>query len=75
MKGAKWIALVLALTILLTGCSGMSLEELLGDLGAQVATPFSEMEYVRPDIEEMQAALGACCAMAESETDKDKLLD
>lgn len=75
MKGAKWIALVLALTVLLTGCSGMSFEELLGDLGAQVATPFSEMEYVRPDIEEMEEALDACCAMAETETDKDKLLD
>lgn len=75
MKGAKWIALVLALAILFTGCSGLSLEELLGDLGAQIATPFSEMEYVRPDVDKMEAAVEDCCAAAVTQTDVDALLD
>ena len=75
MKGTKWVALVLALAILFTGCSGMSLEELLGDLGAQIATPFSEMEYVRPDVDKMEAAVEDCCSAAATETDSGKLLD
>lgn len=75
MKHVKWIALILAFAMLFTGCSGLSLEELLGDAGAQLATPFSEMQYTRPDVEKMRTALDDCCTMAETETDKDALMD
>ena len=49
MKRVRWIALVLALVMLFTGCSGMSFEQLMGDLAAQRVTPFDQMQYSRPD--------------------------
>ena len=75
MKYGRWIALVLAVTILLTGCSGMSFEELIGDIGARLVTPFSEMEYARPDVDSMARDLGNCCIMAQSGDNKDALME
>lgn len=75
MMKMKWMALVLAVAVLLTGCSGMSFEDLLGDIGAQAATPFSEMQYTRPDLDKMETALETCCMMAEIEPIKDKLME
>ncbi len=75
MKYGRWIALVLAVTVLLTGCSGMSFEELISDVGARLVTPFSEMEYVRPNVERMEKDLETCCTMAQSGKDKDALME
>lgn len=75
MKYGRWIALVLAVTILLTGCSGMSFEELIGDIGARLVTPFSEMEYARPDVDSMARDLGNCCILAQSGDNKDALME
>lgn len=75
MKYGRWIALVLAVTILLAGCSGMSFEELISDVGARLVTPFSEMEYARPDVATMEKDLEACCTMAQSGKDKDALME
>ena len=67
MRRIRWIALVLALAILLTGCSGLSFEELMSQLGAQAIMPFSEMQYARPDMAKMETALQDCCSAAETE--------
>lgn len=75
MRKIRWIALVLALAMLVTGCSGMSFQELMGQLGAQAITPFSEMVYTRPDMDQMESALNECCTSAETETNKDVLMD
>lgn len=75
MKRVRWIALVLALVMLVTGCSGMSFDELVGELGAQMVTPFAEMEYARPDMAKMEAALKECCDLAKDAADKDALME
>lgn len=75
MKRVRWLALVLALVMLFTGCSGRSWEELLGDLNALAVTPFAEMHYARPDLEKMETALENCCTRAETENIKDTLMD
>ena len=56
MKRVRWIALVLALVIVFTGCSGLSFQELMGELGAQMVVPFAEMVYARPDMAKMETA-------------------
>lgn len=75
MRKMKWIALVLALAIFFAGCSGLSFGELMGQLGAQAITPFSEMQYARPDMGQMEAALEDCCSAAETEKNKDALME
>ena len=74
MKYTRWLALVLVLAVLLTGCSGLTFDQLLGDLNAQMATPFSEMTYTRPDMGKMEAALQDCCDAAQTSTSKDALI-
>lgn len=75
MKYAKYLALLLAVAILLSGCNLSELKDVLGDITAQAATPFSEMEYVRPDLEKMEAAVESCCEAAANAKKADKLLD
>ena len=75
MKYGRWIALVLAVTVLLAGCSGMSFDELISDVGARLVTPFSEMEYVRPNVAAMEKDLQTCCSLAQSGTSKDELME
>ena len=75
MKAIRIVALVLAMALLLTGCSGWSLEQLWSDLTAQLVTPFADMTYTRPDMTAMKATLNECCAQAQSQTKVEKLLD
>ena len=75
MKRVRWIALVLALVIVFTGCSGLSFQELMGELGAQMVVPFAEMVYARPDMAKMETALEECCDLAEDGKDKDALME
>ena len=75
MKRIRWIAWVLALTMLLSGCSGLSFNELMSQLNAQMVTPFSQMEYARPDMEKMETALTQCVSAAETEKNKTALME
>lgn len=75
MGARKWIALLVAIALLLTGCSEWNLEQLLGDIGAQIATPFSNMVYTRPDMHALDNACNICCESAKTETDVSVLLD
>ena len=75
MDRKKWISLLLAFVLLLTGCSGVSFEEFVGDLNAEMATPFAEMQYTRPDMGAVQQALESCCDNAQTESDVQALLE
>lgn len=75
MKRSRWIALVLALAVLFTGCSGMSFQQLMNEVSAQLVTPFSEMQYTRPDMVKMETALNDCCDLSVDTTDKDALME
>ena len=78
----KWIRLVAIVTlvaVLLTGCGVESLDELFQDIYSALmlgtATSFEDMEYVRPDLDSFEQILEECMALAETETDVDKLMD
>ena len=75
MKKVRWIALVLALAVLVTGCSGMSFQQLMEEMGAQLVTPFDQMQYTRPDMDKMESALETCCTYAEDTADVDALME
>lgn len=75
MKYAKWIALILMVAIFVGVCCLIDLEGLIADVGARLITPFSEMEYTRPDVDQMATDLANCRIEAESGTDKDALME
>lgn len=75
MKRMRWIALLLAVVLLFTGCSKWDWNELLGEIGAQTVTPFSEMKYTRPDMDKMEQALQTCCENSKTETDAQVLVN
>lgn len=68
MKKIRIIALVLAVVLLLTGCSGLSFYDLWQELSTLQVTPFSEMQYTRPDVAKMEAELEKCQSLAASES-------
>lgn len=76
------IALLLSLTLLLTGCSARLLENiesglntLIGQEQAEDYPSFSEMEYVRPDMAAFATLTDAVIAGAETETDVTALME
>ena len=73
----RFIALCLALCLLLTGCSGLDFGGYFGNLLSAITgvQDFSNMEYTRPDMDAMEADLNALCAQAAIETNLDALLE
>lgn len=73
----KLLALILAVCMLLSGCAAIG--EYFSVMGSLLmggnAFSFSEMTYVRPDMERFQQELDDCCAKAETETDLDALIN
>lgn len=74
-KYIRIISLLLVVTMLLSGCNGVDFEQLLGVVSSQLATPFSDMEYIRPDMNKMEALLEECCQQAQTQTDADALAE
>lgn len=80
------LALVLCMAVLLSGCGGIDVAGFLGALGevtgiagdkapfGDQVIPFEEMEYTRPDIENMQSILEKV-RQASSEEDLDGVLN
>lgn len=72
------LAVVLALCIALTGCTGLNFARYFQQLGALLGggllMPYNQMEYTRPDMEQFQKTLEDCCARAEAEKKLDKLV-
>ena len=75
MKKCRFLALFLAVALLLTGCNGWSFESIIGDWAAQMATPFSQMEYTRPDMDKMEQAVQDCIDSAETEKEAMPVLE
>ncbi|MBE6933830.1 MAG: hypothetical protein E7462_02085 [Ruminococcaceae bacterium] len=82
MRRQKWIVWLLAVVLLFSGCRLPNLQEindqlndLVGNIGAEAAVRFSDMEYTRPDMDRMEADLQACCENAKTETDVQVLLE
>ena len=73
----RFIALCLALCLLLTGCAGLDFGGYFGNLLSAITgvQDFSNMEYTRPDMDAMEADLNALCAQAAIETNLDALLE
>ena len=71
-------AVVLALCLMLTGCAGLNFRGYFQQLEALLfggaLTPYSQMEYVRPDMTQFQKTLEDCCARAEQETDLQEMV-
>lgn len=65
-------AICMALCMVLTGCAGLNFagyfQQLGALLGGGLLTPFNQMEYTRPDMEQFSQTLEDCCAQAETET-------
>lgn len=75
----RLLALLLALALLLSGCSMDRLETLwyqLGNfLGMSFVTTFDEMEYTRPDMDAMEEKLAACLTAMEEEASAEELME
>ena len=73
------VAVCLAVCILLSGCAGINFVGYFQQLAALISggavTPFSQMEYTRPDMAYFRKTLDTCCAAAESETNLDAMVD
>ena len=71
----KLIAVLLVVALLLTGCNPVAFREWMQGLLGMQMIPFSEMEYVRPDMEEFRNALNTCTEGAKTDTKASVLMD
>ena len=69
------VAIILALCIVLSGCSIGEYFSLLGSYFFGTVTHFDAMEYTRPDLDAFRQALENCCRAAQTETQLEPLLD
>ena len=72
--GKKIVALLLAITLLLTGCS---IANAMQKFAAYYSTavPFDQMEYTRPDMDALEDSVEKCLASAQSGADIDAVMD
>lgn len=61
----RLLCIVLFFGLLLSGCSLGALAELVDGLQRGPVTPYSQMEYVRPDMDALEATLEESCAVLE----------
>ena len=73
----RLIALCLALCLLLTGCSSLDFVGYFDGFLSVITgvQDFSQMEYIRPDLDALEADLNALCTQAATETDIVALTD
>ena len=78
----KWLALVaviLALSISLSGCMFVDIpgffEELMGLFAGGYMTSFEDMEYSRPDLQELQSVVDDCCERMEKADSLEELVE
>ena len=76
MRKRKWqlAALVLSAALLLSGC-GEYLRSLASRYSFYEMTPYSQMEYSRPDMAQLEQLLDDCCQAAEEGTDIDRVME
>ena len=73
----RLLAVLLALALLLSGCSFLEhlYAQLMSNLNSSYMTPFSEMEYQRPDFIQLSKKANHCASLAESTDDLDALVE
>ena len=73
----RLVALLLAVALTFSGCS--FLEELyqnvMGSLNAGLFTAFDDMEYLRPDLEELSRLAQECADLSAQTDDAEELMD
>ena len=72
------MAVCLALCLMLSGCAGINFAGYFQQLAALVGgglMPLSQMEYSRPDMENLQQTAQKCCDQAQTETDLDAMVE
>ena len=74
-KHLRVIALALVLCLLLTGCSPLDTLQNLISYYSMRNTAFRNMEYIRPDLDKMEAALDTCAHLAQNTQDVEELMD
>jgi len=79
MKKTKLIALILALSLLVSGCGMVDFGGYFRAMGSLIAgesiVPYESMEYSRPDMDALQATLDAAICTAEAGNDVDAVMD
>ena len=75
MKKKRFLCLVLVLGVLLSGCSLEVLAELVDGFQRGPVTPYSQMEYVRPDMDALEATLAESCAVLENTKVPDQAIE
>ena len=77
-KGIRLLAAVLIVVMLLTGCSGSGFSDIINDIFTEIslgsATNFSDMKYVRPDVDAFEANLLICLEQTKSAKDVKMLM-
>ncbi len=68
-KWRKLLAFFLSAVLLLTGCMSLEMERLF------FGTPYSEMVYTRPDMQQHQQVLDRCCETARTSENIDTVMD
>ncbi len=71
MKKTTCIALLLVLSVLLTGC----FPSLHSALAGETIIPYESMEYSRPDLDQLRAVLDTAICTAEAGNDVDVVMD
>ena len=74
-KILRLTALVLALCLLLTGCGMLDTLQKIASVYGLSATSFEDMQYDRPDMEALEAALQTCTELSQTAGDVDVLMD
>ena len=67
MKKKRLLCMLLVLGMLLSGCSLSELETLVNHFRTGAVTPYSQMEYVRPNMDVLEQTLAESCAVLEKE--------
>ena len=73
------VALVLVLSLTLTGCAGVDFAGYFAQLGQLLlggtVTAFANMEYTRPDMEKLQTVVDDCCGRVSQAENLDALVE
>ncbi|MCF0136816.1 MAG: hypothetical protein HUJ66_00465 [Oscillospiraceae bacterium] len=72
------VLLLIALVFSLSGCGLLDVERLVGkfiDYSRNGGTSFSDMEYVRPEAEDLRSCADSICAMLDGGSDYDDVAD
>ena len=74
-KKIRIVAVILALAMLLSGCTDLLEQAYRQVMGSEEVVAFSQMEYVRPDMDEHDEILAESCRLATESRDIDEVME